>query len=85
LFHFPVSLCGNPVFEGLGLEQHWHPPWLSLDLIMPPKNKASKPPADKVEASKAVVFAAVEMAARDGTATAEPLAPQTMGDNTVPL
>jgi hypothetical protein len=57
---------------------------LSLKLIMPPKNKAPKPPADRAEASKAVAFAAAETAAREGTATAEPLAPQAVGDSTVP-
>jgi hypothetical protein len=44
------------MFKGLALEQHWCPPWVLLELIMPPKNKAPKAPMDKAKASKAVVF-----------------------------
>ena len=72
------------MFEGLGLEQHWRPPWLSLELVMAPKNKASKLLADRAEASKAAAFAAAGTVMQDSAATAEPPAPQAVGDNTVP-
>jgi hypothetical protein len=74
LFHFKVCSYDNQVFEGFGLEQHWHPLWLSLKLIMPAKNKAPKPLADRVKASEAVAFVATEIATRDGTVMMESLA-----------
>jgi hypothetical protein len=51
---------------------------------MPPKNKAPKAPADKVEASKAATFIAARTAARDGATAMEPPAPQAVGDSTTP-
>jgi hypothetical protein len=84
LFHFKVCSYDNQVFEGFGLEQHWRPLWLSLELIMPAKNKALKPPADRAKASKATAFAATEIATRDGTVTTESLASQAVGDSMVP-
>ena len=42
---------------------------------MPPKNNALKPPANRVEASKAAAFATAETDVQDGMAMAEPPAP----------
>jgi hypothetical protein len=60
------------MFEGLGLEQHWHPPWLSLKLIMPPKNKAPKLPTDKAGASKAADVIAASADSEAAPALEEP-------------
>jgi hypothetical protein len=56
-----ISLECQPVFEGLGLEQHWHPPWLLLKLIMPPKKL--KISTDKVGPSTAAAIATATEAA----------------------
>jgi hypothetical protein len=56
LSYILASPCGNPVFEGLGLEQQWHPPWLLLELIMTPKK--SKISTDMAEPSAAATVAA---------------------------
>ena len=51
---------------------------------MAPKNKASKLPVDRAEASKAAAFATAWTVVQDGTAMVEPPAPQAMGDSMVP-
>jgi hypothetical protein len=80
-----ISLERQPVFEGLGLEQHWHPPWLLLELIMPPKK--SKISMDKAGPSMAATVAtAVEAAVRnDATTATKPPALQPQIDNTAAL
>jgi len=49
------------MFDGLGLEQHWRPPWLLLELIMAPKKP--KLPTDKAVPSVAIAVAAAAEAA----------------------
>ena len=46
-----------------------------LEFIMAPKNKASKLPIDRAEASKATTFIAAGIVMQDGVATMEPPAP----------
>jgi len=48
-----ISLEQQPVVEGLGLDQHWRPLWLLLELIMAPK----KQKMDKAGISAAVTVA----------------------------
>ena len=69
-----ISLERQPVFAGLGLEQHCRQPWLFLELIMAPKKQKT----DKVGTSAAAtVAAAAEAAAQDDAAVAtEPPMPQ---------
>ena len=64
------------VFEGLGLEEHWRPPWLLLELIMPPKKP--KISMDKAGLSMAVAVAATAEAAtqNDVAIATKPPAPQ---------
>ena len=87
LFGFSIRLGDNQGFYCYSLEQHWRPPWLSLELTMPPKNKAPKPSADRPKPSKEATIAAAETATRDGAAaaaTVEPPTSQAAGDKTVP-
>ena len=64
------------MFEGLGLEQHWRPPWLLLKLLMPPKK--TKITMDKVGPSVAIAVATVVIAAarNDAAIAMEPPASQ---------
>ena len=70
-----ISLERQPVFEGLGIEQHWHPPWLLLELIMAPKKLNL--PTDKAgpSAATAIVAAAKTATQNDATTAMEPPVP----------
>ena len=86
-----ILLERQPVFEGHGLEQHWRPLWLSLELIMPLKNKAPKPPTDRAEPPRATTAVTAEIATLNGAvaaaaaaASVEPPVPQPKGDDLIP-
>jgi hypothetical protein len=67
LFYVFNNLSSNLVFEGLGLEQLWRPPWLLIKLTMAGR-KGTKSMSEMAEASKATAVAAIADVSNTATA-----------------